>query len=1317
MNNEINNVQYNIMELCLEVHMLSKNDVIKLIEKVGFELIDGEVEKWSKVYYEHENYLITVNLNGKTQDEWTIDWGKDIERDRATTSTFHQDETLVVLECIDRLLVKGYKPKNLKLESKAKLGHKFKGFVDILVKNDDDESYLMIECKTWREKYEKELQQMKKDGGQLFSYFSKEPKTKFLCLYASYIDNNEVSYENAIVAVQPEFIGKNDKEIYACWDKTFETKGVFEEEINPFEVKFTSIKRCDIAAFKENDSSVVFYKFKTILRKNVVSDQTNAFNKLFNLLLCKVVDEDNNPNENDIMDFQWRNHEDNKTVLMRLSDLYKQGVDQYLNMNIADYTENELEGLIQDLGNITKANEIRNALTQLRLYNNTDFNFIEVFNENTFNKNAKIVKEIVQVLQWYELRSSNKQQFLGDFFEKLLNEGIKQEQGQYFTPIPITKFICKSLPLENIIEDKINRLSDKKQKKYGDDFLPYIIDYACGSGHFLTEIMDEINGIVALMKPDKRFTKPMKENLNFYKIPYKWAEKYVYGIEKDYRLTKTAKVNCFLNGDGDANIICGDGLDNFYKSDTYTGILKAAEPTKDNRKFEIVISNPPYSVSGFKNATEHFDLSFDSNDLITDDSSEIECVFVERTKQLLDTDGYCAIILPVSILTNDSKIARNAREILIKNFKIEAIIEFGTNTFMATGTKTITLFMRKLDDKFFKKIEECVDSFINHGNTVACNGIINPFKEYVEKVYKNIEVEDYITLIEKKPNEKIKDLDMYKEFYEEFISSKSLKDKTSKQKFKKLTDEEQSKLIYEWMIEEIIGVEREKLIYFIATYKTRVLLANTGSKKAEKNFLGYEFSNRKNYEGISINYDDDNKIICSLYNEDDLLDETKLNSYILRKFKGDCNEEINPVLNENISYSYLYEMLNFEDTSFSNAISTYNSKKKKIILKKDVHEKKLGKVCELKIGGTPSRKIKKYYENGDKLWLSIAEMNGQVVTDTKEKINDLGIKNSNVKLIKKGTTLLSFKLTLGKTAIAGKDMYTNEAIVALQINSDYFNDVRDKYLFYIFDREIIDLDEYVGKKAFGKSLNLDLIKKIKIPILKIDEQDKLINELDYIYLESDKISSDIANINQKIKELMERAFIKYKDEFVKIGSFSEMVIRGKSPKYGNGDVQVIKSGQARGYYEFDFSEKHYLKGDIELDERKLEKGDVLINSTGVGTAGRVTLFDKEGKYVVDSHITIVRVNKNRVNPDFVLYCLGTIGFKTIESMAEGQSGQIELGIDTIKSIRIPLPDKNVQDLIVSQINELRNKQKDFEDNLKIIENQKDEIIQRYLCEE
>ena len=114
-----------------------------------------------------------------------------------------------------------------------------------------------------------------------------------------------------------------------------------------------------------------------------------------------------------------------------------------------------------------------------------EFQFIDVYNDETFKLNSKILSEVVFLLQKYKIKYSSRHQFLGDFFENLLNTGIKQEVGQFFTPIPLVRFILKSLPIEKIIKKKIST-----KDPY---ILPYIIDYACGAGHFLTESIEEIN--------------------------------------------------------------------------------------------------------------------------------------------------------------------------------------------------------------------------------------------------------------------------------------------------------------------------------------------------------------------------------------------------------------------------------------------------------------------------------------------------------------------------------------------------------------------------------------------------------------------------------------------------------------------------------------------------------------------------------------------------------------------------------------------------------------------------------------------------------
>lgn len=175
-------------------------------------------------------------------------------------------------------------------------------------------------------------------------------------------------------------------------------------------------------------------------------------------------------------------------------------------------------------------------------------------------------------------------------------------------------------------------------------------------------------------------------------------------------------------------------------------------------------------------------------------------------------------------------------------------------------------------------------------------------------------------------------------------------------------------------------------------------------------------------------------------------------------------------------------------------------------------------MCDIRIGGTPSRKIASYF-TGNLLWVSIAEMKGQVITDTKEKITKEGAKNSNVKIVPKGTTLLSFKLSIGKTAIAGADLYTNEAIAAL-IPWDK-KKICDEYLFALFNAKMIDL-ENVGNKAFGKSLNSSYLKdEVLIPLPPLAIQQQVVSECIKIDEEYYAKEKDIEDRKRKIESIFE----------------------------------------------------------------------------------------------------------------------------------------------------------------------------------------------------
>lgn len=678
--------------------MVVRKDYIEnLLKVMGFKLQNGSKNIFEKKYDDHDDYIIQVNFD---LEEIIYETGKKEECvfvSNKTTSNFSQAENFVILECVDRLLTQGYKPSSLELEHTWSSGHGTSGRLDIMVKK-DGRSYLMIECKTYGKEFEKEKSntlQTKKVGneeqpkGQLFSYCFQEKTTKYLCLYASTLKESTIEFQNVIIPVEESWKSlSNQKELFDYWNKSFKKNGIFESYIKPYNVECKALLRGDLEKITNEDSSRIFNQFLEILRHNAVSDKPNAFNKILNLFICKIVDEDRNDNEELL--FQWKDDSTYVSLQSNLEELYKKGMDKFLDIEVTDYSDSDIEKSLISLDSNSKSH-IKRMFQELRLQKNPEFAFKEVYNQESFQENAKVLKEVVELLQPYQFRYGHKQQFLGNFFEQLLNTSIKQESGQFFTPVPIARFMISSLPIKEKIDKNIEN---------GKEILPTVIDYACGSGHFLTEYMDIVQGIIndydtsSLTRQTKNKIEKWKQTYNEDEVQgeFEWAADYVYGIEKDYRLVKTTKISTFLNGDGEANVIHADGLDKF-SSEKYKGLLSSKG--KNNKNFDFVIANPPYSVSAFKQTLPSKEVDFETYKYLTESSAEIECLFVERTNQLLKEGGCAAIILPSSILSNTGAIYEKTREILIKNFYIVAISKMGPNTFMATGTNTVILFIKK----------------------------------------------------------------------------------------------------------------------------------------------------------------------------------------------------------------------------------------------------------------------------------------------------------------------------------------------------------------------------------------------------------------------------------------------------------------------------------------------------------------------------------------------------------------------------------------------------------------------------------------------
>ncbi|WP_298973596.1 restriction endonuclease subunit S [uncultured Fusobacterium sp.] len=168
----------------------------------------------------------------------------------------------------------------------------------------------------------------------------------------------------------------------------------------------------------------------------------------------------------------------------------------------------------------------------------------------------------------------------------------------------------------------------------------------------------------------------------------------------------------------------------------------------------------------------------------------------------------------------------------------------------------------------------------------------------------------------------------------------------------------------------------------------------------------------------------------------------------------------------------------------------------KIFNKNEWKKVKLGDIFNLQMGKTPLRENKLYWNKGEYNWISISDMNfsEKYVSFTKEKITNLAVKESGIKIIPKNTVIMSFKLSIGKVKIVNDDIYSNEAIMAFIPKE---NIPIDKNFLY-YSLKSIKWNEGINKAVKGLTLNKALISQKEIFLPNLAIQKEIASNLDSI---------------------------------------------------------------------------------------------------------------------------------------------------------------------------------------------------------------------------
>ena len=340
---------------------------------------------------------------------------------------------------------------------------------------------------------------------------------------------------------------------------------------------------------------------------------------------------------------------------------------------------------------------------------------------------------------------------------------------------------------------------------------------------------------------------------------------------------------------------------------------------------------------------------------------------------------------------------------------------------------------------------------------------------------------------------------------------------------------------------------------------------------------------------------------------------------------------------------------------------------------------KLGEICDIQAGGTPSRNKKEFWVQGNIPWVKIKDINSKYISKVEEHITELGLQFSSAKLFSRGTILYTIFATIGEVAILDIDAATNQAIAGLHLKSEK---VLKDYLYFF----LLSIKNRVKNDSRGvaqNNINLTYLKNIEVPIVENSIQQEICNNLT-------KINQIITLRNQQLIELSNLVKSRFNEMFDENKRFEildnlfDIIDGDRGKNYPKSDElfdeeyclflntkNVTKNG-------FSFNIKQFIteKKDKLLRKGKLERHDIVLTTRG--TVGNVAYYDESINYDhlrINSGMVILRAKKTELNRQFILHVLKDDNY--YKRLISG-SAQPQLPITKIKKILLPLPPLSLQ---------------------------------------
>ncbi len=382
---------------------------------------------------------------------------------------------------------------------------------------------------------------------------------------------------------------------------------------------------------------------------------------------------------------------------------------------------------------------------------------------------------------------------------------------------------------------------------------------------------------------------------------------------------------------------------------------------------------------------------------------------------------------------------------------------------------------------------------------------------------------------------------------------------------------------------------------------------------------------------------------------------------------------------------------------------------------------KLGEIFDLQMGKTPSRNKSNYWTDGQYSWVSIADLGTyqKYVGATKEEISEVAVRESGIKSVPANTVIMSFKLSLGKTAITKEEVYTNEAIMAFIPTGKY--DVLPDYFYHLFTGK--DWSKETNRAVMGATLNKAMLSEISVPVPLIDEQRKIAAVLD-------KVSDLIAKRRQqldKLDELIKARFVEIFGDPIEnnrgwptktLDSVCKSIVDcpHSTPSYtsvNTGYMCIRTSTVKKNCILWDkieyIPEQEYIQ---RIQRKKPEKGDIVYTREGA-ILGIAAMIDRDCNVALGQRSMLLSPDTTKCSPQFLSSAMNFDSFlrKALRGVSGSASPHINVG--DIKAFSIIIPPLHLQQQFSDFVMRTEKTKTTISESLEKLETLKKALMQEY----